>query len=128
MDLQIHRLSFHRHMRGHAACAFFLDGIQRVGPTGRTTGLVFNVSGFAEQIPVRWSGVGRLVIFQSLSKLRCIDVLLVDGASAFASRFNCAFEIRNRDGGQQTYDGDDDHNFDEGECALRLHGSPFMLR
>ena len=59
-----------------------------------------------------------LAVFQRPLLDRTVDQAEVVNASIFASRFTSFDEVRDRDRGQKTDDGDDDHDFNEREARF----------
>ena len=68
------------------------------------------------------SGGGSTLGFQGPFLLRAVNLAEVVDAGVLLRRRAGMHEVRNRDGGQQTDDGDDDHDFDKGETRFACGG------
>jgi len=87
---------------------------------------MFNVGAFAEGLGLLGSRRWRSMIFHGPLQLCAIDVLAIDSADSLLCGRDGVPEAGNRYCRQQTDDGYDDHDFDEGESgsAFVVHGIP----
>ncbi len=105
-------------MLRHAASALLLGGIQRILSSARTIRLVLDVSAFAKQGVVPRYRIRRQFLFDTPLQLGGVDVLSVHRAGLALSLLDGRLKRRNRNRSQDSNDGNDDHDFNEGECFL----------
>ena len=96
-----------------------IAGGKRIGWVSRAGG--GSACGAASQVRLdvgqHGNGVGRGFVFQGPGLLRTVDLAEVVYARTFLGLQAGAHEIRDGDGRQNADDGDDDHDFDEGETG-----------
>jgi hypothetical protein len=85
---------------------------------------MFYVGTFAKEVGVRGYGRWRAMIFHGPLQLGAVHVLAIEGAGSLLRGRNGVPETGNRYCRQQTDDGHDDHDFDEGESGsvFCVHG------
>ena len=91
-----------------------IDGVAAAGRAGRIRIVLDVVPYFSRTRRVR---VG-LLVFQRPLLFGTINLAEVVDAGVFLCRIAGANEVRDRDGGQQTDDGNHDHDFHEREAGL----------
>jgi len=107
-------------MTARGACAFFMYGVDRVAAARRAVGLVFEVAIGAEQVLVRRGGGFRLLRLERPTELGRINVFPVDAANALARRFDGLSQVGDRDAREQSNDGHDHHDLNEGEAGASV--------
>ena len=90
---------------------------------------MFDVSAFAKEVGVRGNGCGWAMIFRGPLQLGGVNVLAIEGADPLLRGRDGVAEAGNRYCRQQTDDGDDNHDFDEGESGslFGVHVIPDVL-
>src|SRR2546425_2066619 len=90
---------------------------------------MFNVGTFAKEVGVRGDGRWRAMIFHGPLQLGAVHVLAIERAGSLLCGRDGVPETGNRYCRQQTDDGHDDHDFDEGESGyvFCVHGIPDLL-
>ena len=88
-----------------------VQGAGREGTCAATAHIRLDLGG-------RWSHGSSLAVFQGVLLLGTVDLAEVIDASIVLGLGTCFHEVRNGDRSQQTDDGDDNHDFNEGKTRF----------